>query len=127
MINLPYIGSVKAGGSAASQVQTMVQDALIKAGIYTMPIVSVNPAPSSRFVTVSGAVRQPGRVAYSTDLTLMTTINAVGGPSDFAGDKIRLIRGGKVSLFSRHRLTKDPSKDPAIEPGDQIEILESMF
>ena len=43
-----------------------------------------------RFLSVGGAVRAPGRVPYTSDLTLMSTINAAGGASDFAGDKIRL-------------------------------------
>jgi protein involved in polysaccharide export with SLBB domain len=127
MINLPYIGMVKAGGLPPSQVQTLIQNQLISAGIYTMPTVSVAPPAASRFISVGGAVKGPGRLAYMSDLTLMTAISAVGGTSDFAGDKIRLVRGGKVQFFSRHRLDKDPSKDPLIEPGDQIEVLQSWW
>jgi len=127
MINLPYIGMVKAGGLAPSQVQTMIQNQLVSAGIYTMPTVTVSPPPGARFISVGGQVRAPGRVPYSADLTLMTTISAAGGPSDFAGDRIRLVRGGKVQFFSRKRLEKDPSKDPQVEPGDQIEIMQSWF
>jgi protein involved in polysaccharide export with SLBB domain len=127
MLNLPFNCRVKAGGLPPSQVQTLVQNTLISAGIYTMPTVMVTPTEGARFIFVGGAVRAPGRLSYSSDLTLMTTINAAGGKSDFAGDKIRLIRGGKVQYYSLKRLTKDPSKDPAIEPGDQIEILESWF
>jgi len=127
MINLPYIHMVKAGGLPPSQVQANIQNQLIAAGIYTMPTVSVTPPAGARFISVGGAVKGPGRVPYSSDLTLMTAISAVGGPSDFAGDKIRLVRAGKVHFFSRKRLDKDPSKDPPVEPGDQIEILESWF
>jgi protein involved in polysaccharide export with SLBB domain len=76
---------------------------------------------------VGGAVRQPQRVPYTPDLTLMSTINAAGGASDFAGDKIRLIRGGKAQFFSRKLLAKDPTLDPRVEPGDQIEIIESLW
>jgi len=127
MINLPYIGLIKAGGLPPSQVQTVIQNQLIAAGIYTQPTVSVAPPPGARNITVGGQVRGPGRVLYSSDLTLMTAIAAAGGPSDFAGDRIRLVRGGKVQFFSRKRLEKDPSKDPPVEPGDQIEIMQSWF
>jgi polysaccharide export outer membrane protein len=127
MINVPYIGLIKAGGLAPSQVQTAIQNALVAGQIYTNPTVSVNPPAGARYLSVGGAVRQPGRVQYTSDLTLITTINAAGGPSDFAGDKIRLVRQGKVSMFSRKKLNKDPSQDPAVQPGDQIEILESPF
>ena len=127
MLNLPFIGLIKAGGSPPSQVQIAIQNKYIADGIYTNPTVTVNPPVGARFISVSGAVRQPGRVPYSSDLTLMTTIDSAGGPSDFAGDKIRLVRAGKVQFYSRKKLEKDPSKDPQIEPGDQIEILESWW
>jgi protein involved in polysaccharide export with SLBB domain len=126
-INLPYIGLVAAGGVPPSQVQTLIQNKLISAGIYTMPTVTVTPPAGARFISVGGAVKGPGRVPYSSDLTLMTAISAVGGPSDFAGDTIRLIRKGKVQKFSRKRLDKDPSKDPPVEPGDRVEVMQSLF
>ena len=127
MLNLPFIGMIKAGGLPPSQVQVVIQNKLISTGVYVNPTVSVNPPAGGRFISVSGAVRAPQRVQYTSDLTLMTTIAAAGGPSDFAGDAIRLTRGGKVQLFSRKKLQKDPSEDPRIEPGDQIEVVESWW
>jgi len=126
-LNLPFIGIIKAAGSPPSTVEITIQNRLIADGIYTNPTVTVNPPAGMRFINVGGAVRAPGRVTYTADMTLMTTINAAGGASDFAGDRIRLIRGGKVQFFSRKKLDKDPSKDPRIEPGDQIEIMESWW
>jgi polysaccharide export outer membrane protein len=127
MINLPYIGLIKAGGMPASAVQSAVQSKLISDGFYTNPIVMVTAQAGERVVTVSGAVRAPSRVQYTSDLTLMIAIDSAGGPSDFAGDGIRLIRAGKVIKYSRKKLEKDPSKDPPIEPGDQIEVMESWW
>jgi len=126
-LNLPFIGVVKAGGLPPSQVQVAIQNKLISGGIYTNPTITVNPPAGMRFVSVGGGVRQPGRVPYTSDLTLMSTINAAGGTSDFAGDKIRLIRAGKVLFFSKKKLYKDPTQDPRIEPGDQIEVVESAW
>jgi len=127
MLNLPFIGTIKAGGLPPSQVQLAIQNKLISEGIYTNPTVTVNPPSGMRFISVGGAVRAPGRVAYTSDLTLMSAISAAGGASDFAGDRIRLTRGGKVEFYSRKKLYKDPSQDPRIEPGDQIEITESWW
>jgi len=127
MINLPFIGMIKAGGIPPSQVQTTIQRKFVTDGIYTGPAVTVNPPAGGRFISVGGAVRAPGRVQYTSDLTLLSTISASGGASDFAGDKIRLVRGGKVEFFSRKKLNKNPSLDPRIEPGDQIEVVESWW
>jgi polysaccharide export outer membrane protein len=126
-LNLPFIGMVKVGGAPPSQVQIEIQNKLIADGIYTNPTVTVTPPAGMRFISMGGAVRQPGRIPYTSDLTLMSAISAAGGASDFAGDTIRLIRGGKIQKYSRKKLDKDPSKDPRIEPGDQIEIKESMW
>lgn len=127
MVNLPYIGNMKAEGLTSSQVQVNIQQKLISDGIYTNPSVTVAPSQGQRFVVVGGAVRAPGRVPYTVDLTLMSAINSASGFSDFAGDKIRLVRGGKVQYFSKKQLYRDPSKDPRVDPGDQIEALQSMF
>ena len=126
-INLPYIGLVKAGGMAPSAVQTEIQNALVTAQIYTNPTITVSTSAGVRWINVSGAVRAPGRIQYTSDLTLMSTIGAAGGPSDFAGDRVRLVRKGKITWYSRKKLDKDPSLDPPMEPGDTIEILESLW
>jgi protein involved in polysaccharide export with SLBB domain len=126
-INLPYIGLVNAGGMAPSAVQTEIQNALIAAQIYTNPTITVQPSAGARFINVGGAVRAPGRVQYTSDLTLMSTINAAGGFSDFAGDKIRLVRKGKITWYSHKKLDKDPTQDPSIAPGDSVEVPESWW
>jgi polysaccharide export outer membrane protein len=126
-LNLPFIGLVSAGGMPPSQVEQAIQNKYVSAQIYTDPTVTVNPPVGARFVSVSGAVKIPGRVPYTSDLTLVSTISAAGGPSDFAGDKIRLTRAGKILWFSRKKLDKDPTLDVPIKPGDQIEIKESAW
>jgi polysaccharide export outer membrane protein len=127
MLNLPYIGMVKAGGLPPSQVEAAIQNKLISEQIYTNPTVTVNPPMNARSVSVGGAVRMPGRVAFTSDLTLLSTITAAGGPTDFAGDKVKLKRNGKATVYSRKKLGKDPSLDPQIEPGDQIEVIENPW
>jgi polysaccharide export outer membrane protein len=126
MVNLPYAGPIKAGGLPASQVQVAIQNKLIADQIYTNPTVIVNP-PVGRSISVSGSVRAPGRIQYSSDLTLLSAISAAGGLGDFGGDLVRLTRGGKVQKYSIKKLKKDPSQDPLIQPGDQIEVVEGLF
>jgi protein involved in polysaccharide export with SLBB domain len=58
----------------------------------------------------------------------MSAINAAGGLSEFATPKgIRLIRDGKSEVYDARKLRKDPSLDPKISPGDQIEVAQSWF
>ena len=123
MLNLPYIGQVRAAGLPPNQVQSTIENLLKVEKIYSHPTVTINIQAASRFVSVGGAVRQPGRVPYTTDLTLMSAINAAGGFNDFANPrKVRLVRAGKVTIYDAGALRKDPSGDPHILPGDQIDV-----
>jgi protein involved in polysaccharide export with SLBB domain len=127
MLNLPFVGLVKASGLRANQLQTIIEKRLKDEKIYTQPTVTVSIANSVRFVNVRGAVRNPSRVAYTADLTLMTAINAAGGFNEFGGKKVRLARDGKLTVIDVKLISKDPSKDFPVQPGDQIEALTSMW
>lgn len=128
MINLPYINMVKAEGLQANQLQKVIENQLKEAGIFTRPTVVININNNVRFVNVGGSVRSPMRIQYTADLTLLSAINAAGGFNDFANRrKVRLIRGGKSAIFDCLELMKDPSKDPAVHPGDQIDVPASLF
>ncbi len=127
MINLPYIGQVKAGGDLVNQVQSNIENKLRTEGIYTHPTITIQTQAGQRFVNVGGSVRSPGRIIYTPDLTLMSAINAAGGPGDFAKQGAFLTRGGKRVYYDLKQLKKDPSQDPAILPGDQIEVPQSLW
>ncbi len=128
MLNLPYINQMRAAGLAPNQLQIAIQNQLIADEIYTHPTVTVQTQANSRFVNVGGAVRSPGRVPYSADLTLMSTINAAGGFNDFADQKrVRLVHESKVQVIDTRRIRKDPTLDAKVFPGDQIEVPQSLF
>ncbi len=127
MVNLPYIGLVKAAGLPANEAQKAIEDKLKEEKIFTHPTVTIS-VQGNRFVNIGGAVRGPGRIAYTSDLTLMSAINAAGGFNDFADQKrVRLVRGGKAEVIDTRKLRKDPSKDPRVQPGDQIEVPQSWY
>lgn len=128
MLNIPYIGLVKVAGSNANQVQRDIEARLRSEGIYTHPTVTISIQNSMRFITVGGAVRNPGRVVFTSDLTLLSAVSAAGGFNDFANrKKVRLMRQGKGVVFDCVEIMKDPQKDPAIIPGDQIDVPMSIF
>ena len=119
--NIPLAGQIRAAGLTQSQLERAIERKLVESEIFRFPTATVYVEPQARFVTVGGAVRNPTRVPWSPDLTLLTAISAAGGGGDFATDKIDLIRGGKKGLYRKSRLEKDPSQDPLLVPGDRIE------
>ncbi len=127
MLNLPYIGLIKGKGLLANQLQTAIEQKLKADKIYTHPTVAVLVSNNARFVNVRGAVKTPMRVVYTPDLTFMSAINAAGGLSEFAGKKVRLSRDGKLTIIDIRKISEDPSKDFPVQPGDQIEVLQSLW
>jgi polysaccharide export outer membrane protein len=125
-INVPLIGEFKVAGLTPSEVEHNIQNKFIQDKIFTHPTVLISVAPSTRYVSISGGVRQPNRLPWSADLTLGSAIGSCGGLGDFGSPKgIKLIRDGKIAgLFDLRLLQKDPSKDPKLLPGDQILVRE---
>jgi len=126
-LNLPYIGNVKVGGMQIAEAQKAIEDKLKANEIYTHPTVIITTQQTQRFVVVAGAVRAPGRIQYTSDLTLMSALNAAGGPNDFAGSRVELVRNGKRTVYDIRKLRKDPNLDPRVVPGDQINMQQSWF
>jgi len=122
-VNLPLIGRVAAAGMSSTQLASSIERRLKEAKIFTIANVNitVNPSANQRTVIVGGSVRAPGRQTWITDLTLTGAISAAGGPSEFASDGMKIIRGGKAQKYSRKAIKKNPSLDPKVEPGDIVE------
>ena len=127
-INLPYVGKVTAVGLTPSQLARSIEDVYRANKIYTNPNITVVMQPTSRFVNVGGSVRTPTRVPFTEDMTLLTAINAAGGFNDFADQKrVRLLRGTQVTVFDVRKFRKDPSLDVKLQPGDKVEVPQSLF
>ena len=121
MLNIPYIGKIKAAGLDISQVQQLIETKLKDGKIYTNPTVTVTPQANTRLVNVTGEVKTPGRLTYTADLTVMTAIGGSGGFNDFADKKhVKLTREGKVQVLDTTKFSKDPALDVKVLPGDQI-------
>ena len=127
-ISLPYINKVRAAGLAPSQLARDVENAYRANKIYTNPNVTIIMQPAARFVNVGGAVRAPSRVNFTEDMTLLTAINAAGGFNDFADQKrVRLLRGSEVKVFDVRQFRKNPGKDVGLQPGDRVEVPQTLF
>lgn len=127
-INLPHVGRVRAAGLGQAALQRAVEGAYRSSEIYTNPTITVTVPTTLRFVNVSGDVRQPRRVEYTTDLTVLGAISAAGGFTDFADQrKVRLMRGGRVQIVDIKSVRSNPSLDIILLPGDQIEVPQSFW
>ena len=121
-VNIPLIGKTKASGLTSTQLEDAIQAKYIAGKIFTNPTVIINVAQGARFISISGGVRQPGRMPWSSDLTLASAIGNAGDINDFGNPKgIRVIRDGKVfGTYNLKDISNDPAKDPKLLPGDQV-------
>ncbi len=127
-INLPHVGKVRAAGLGQAALQRAVEAAYRSGEIYTNPTITVTVPTTLRFVNVSGDVRQPRRVEYTSDLTVLGAISAAGGFTDYADQrKVRLMRGGRVQMVDIKAVRSNPSLDIILLPGDQIEVPQSFW
>ncbi len=127
-INLPYINKVHAEGLTPPQAASAIESAYRSAKIFTNPTITIVMQPMARFVNVGGAVRQPTRVPFTEDMTLLAAINAAGGFNDFADQKrVRLLRGNEAKVFDVRQFRKDPALDVRLQPGDRVEVPQSFF
>ena len=127
-ISLPYINKVKAEGLSPGQLARSIEENYRANKIFTNPNITILMQPTSRFVTVGGAVRQPSRVPFTEDMTLLTAINAAGGFNDFADQKrVRLLRGKDATVYDIRQFRRDPSMDVKLRPGDRVEVPQSFF
>lgn len=122
-VNLAYIKSVPAAGLTPGQLERSIQRRFVEEKIFTNPTVNITLQTTARVVSVTGQVRVPQRITWTPDLTLLAAVDLSGGPGDFAGKKVRLLRNGQVvSVFDIKVLRRDPAADPKVLPGDRIDV-----
>jgi polysaccharide export outer membrane protein len=124
-VDIPYLGTMRAGGQTVTQFSRTLEKKLVDEKIFTNPTVVLELQPASRFITIGGGVRGPGAIPWSQDLTLSTALKRAGGTSDFGStSKIRVTRDGKVTVYNLKRQQKDPTQNPKLLPGDEIDVPE---
>jgi polysaccharide export outer membrane protein len=127
-VNMPNIGKVRIGGLSAAAAESAIENAYKEKEIYTHPTIIITMQLGSRWVNVGGEVKAPQRVPYTADLTVLSSINAAGGFSPYADQrKVRLLRGSQVMVIDVKKIRADPTRDLSVQPGDQIEVPQSLF
>jgi protein involved in polysaccharide export with SLBB domain len=124
-ISPPEIGSVRAAGKTAGQLQTDLQKEYDK--LYRNVTVTVKAG--DRFYYVDGDVKQPGPKPYLGETDVVKAIAAGGGFTDFAKQsKIRLIHpNGRTQVINYGKAIEDSAYNPSVYPGDKIVVPRRIF
>jgi protein involved in polysaccharide export with SLBB domain len=125
MINMPFIGLVRAAGLQNQDLANSLQSRYKSAGIYTNPTIQVitnaqDSQVNQETVTVGGQVRRPGPVPFGKDLTLWQAVQAAGGATEFGSMyRVRLFRDGNQKSYD---LTKAQFMRVPLQRNDTIEV-----
>ena len=127
-VNMPHVGKIRAANVTQSELQNAIEGAYRSQQIYTNPTITVNVPTTARFVNVGGDVKAPQRVPYTADMTLQSAIMACGGFTEYADQKkVQLIQDEKTTVHNFQDIRKNPTKDPALKPGDKVWVPQSFW
>jgi polysaccharide export outer membrane protein len=124
-IQMNLVGKITAAGKTSRQLGNEIAGLLKAGGYFANPVVNVEVSSyASRYVTVLGAVSQPGLVPINRQYRLSEIMARVGGVQDRAADYliVRPEGGGEKRYMIDKLATGDDSQDPFVTPGDKIYI-----
>jgi polysaccharide export outer membrane protein len=125
-VSMPLVGRFKAAGLSSAQLKLKIEQAYRDKKLYATPNITI--IVQQRFVNISGEVRIPQRVPFTSDMTVLRAITACGGFTDYADRrKVKILRGNDVFEFDAKEALLDPSKDVPMVAGDQIQIPRTIF
>ncbi|HEY0172555.1 MAG TPA: polysaccharide biosynthesis/export family protein [Pyrinomonadaceae bacterium] len=89
-------------------------------------VVTLTPRPPE-FFYVGGEIGSPGQKDFHAGITLTQALLASGGVSKTAGDRVKVSRQGPdgrlVSTeYSLREIENGQAPDPALRPGDRVEV-----
>lgn len=126
-ITMPLIGKIIAIGKTTGELQNEILTNYVPK--YYVRLTVTVKSPTDRVYYVGGQVSVPGVKQYLGDTTVTKAIQGAGDFNDFANHTVWLTRGtnGKRIKVNCDKALKDPSQDPPVYPGDQIEVPRSMW
>lgn len=128
-VTLPLIGNVKVAGltegEAAQRIKGILEEKALQRASVSVQVLEYRSKP----ISVIGAVRQPGNLAFAGRWTLLEALTAAGGLSDAHGSVIHVLRraenglSDQVSIRADDLLVRaDPRVNIPIYPGDLINV-----
>jgi len=128
-INLPLIGDVPANGltdvELAARLKALLESRYVQRASVAVQVREFRSAP----ISVIGAVKQPGNLAFSGRWTLLEAISAAGGLTEDHGDTIYILRHSENGLSDQATVNvdelmvrADPDSNLPIFANDLINI-----
>jgi len=130
MVNLPFIGKMKAAGKTAEELKAAIEKAYVDGGIYEAPEIQILSSPGCggplvAQVHIGGQVLKTGPIDFADGMTLGDAIKAAGGATEFGSLKrVKLYRDG---LMTSYDLTKKGSMAIPLEKNDTLEVSAKNF
>lgn len=122
-LQVNLIGKVTAAGKTPPELSVEVAKQLKAGGFYADPVVSVDIVGfASRYVTVLGAVGNPGLVPINRPYRLSEILARVGGVREGSADYL-IVRSetGPEKRYDVEKLAAGTvDQDPFVSPGDKI-------
>ena len=125
-LTLPLCGKVNVRGLTISEAASRIESALKDRQIMAQPYVNLDVQQyAGQYVTVTGEVITPGRVALIAPTTLGEILAEAGGLTPMAGAHIKLRRGAddaqpEVDVPYSHNHNTREAASILIRPGDSI-------
>lgn len=121
-VKLRFIGSVKAEGLTPTELEREIEAEYIDRKKIYKSIVARVVVPN-RFYFIGREVRAPGRYPIVGKVSLSQAISAAGNFTEWANErKIILVRGNERYQVDFREISKDPTKDILLQPGDSITV-----
>ena len=126
-ITLQLIGSVKAAGKSAGELQREIHDLYVPKYYLRLTVIVKT---QDLVYYVGGEVKQPNRQQYIGKITVTKAIKTAGDFTDWANKKkVMLTRadGKTVLKLNCVKILENQASDPEVFPGDKIYVPRRMW
>ena len=130
-IQFPFLDVVEVKGLTTRDLDLKLEEMLTK-DYFVSPEVLVSVKEyRPEFVIVIGSVNRPGNIPLSAEqkMDILDAIAFAGGTTRSAKNQVEFTRDGKRVVYSIDKLKgeSDPNRKVLLQPGDILEVKESVF
>ncbi|MGB0774361.1 MAG: polysaccharide biosynthesis/export family protein [Akkermansiaceae bacterium] len=131
-IRIPVVNvKIKAAGRQPDDVERSIEQAFVKAEIYTKPTITIQVISKKdaridvrKVISVGGAVKRNGGVQYREGMTLLQAIQEAGGRTPFASKYVILTRKNAKSQSVRYlyNILNGEHQNLRVKEGDTVTV-----